>query len=88
MNESDKIDIEKTYTGPVIDIAIRIGVIGLLIVLSFVILRPFITPVVWGAILAIALFPACRRLSSLLRDRIKLASAIIAAPPSWRQVMV
>ena len=58
MNEPEKIALEKAYTGPAIDIAIRIGVIALLIALCFKILRPFITPVVWGTILAIALYPA------------------------------
>jgi len=79
MNEPDKITREKAYTGPAIEIAIRIGVIALLIALCFNILRPFISPVVWGIILAIALFPACRRLSGVLNGRVKLAAAIITA---------
>ena len=66
MNDPDKIAREKAITGPAIDIAIRIGVIALLIALCFNILRPFISPVIWGTILAIALFPACRSLSSVL----------------------
>jgi predicted PurR-regulated permease PerM len=77
MNEADKIAREKTYLGPAIDIAIRVGVIALLIALCFTILRPFISPVMWGIILAITLYPACIRLSSLLGGRIRLASAII-----------
>jgi len=79
MNEPDKIIQEKTYTGPAIEIAIRIGVIALLIALCFNILRPFISPVVWGIILAISLFPACRRLSAVLNGHVKLAAAIITA---------
>ena len=79
MNEADKITREKTYIGPAIDIAIRIGVIALLIALCFTILRPFIFPVMWGIILSITLYPACSRLSSLLGGRVKLASAIIAS---------
>ena len=79
MNEPGKITGEKAYTGQAIDIAIRIGVIALLIALCFNILRPFISPVVWGIILAIALYPACRRLSDVLNGRVKLAVAIITA---------
>ncbi len=79
MSDPDKIAREKAITGPAIDIAIRIGVIALLIALCFNILRPFISPVIWGTILAIALFPACRSLSCELGGRIKLASAIITA---------
>ena len=77
MKKADKITQEKAYMGPAIDIAIRIGVIALLIALCFKILRPFISPVMWGIILAITLYPACRRLSGVLGGRVKLASAII-----------
>ncbi|UCE83991.1 MAG: AI-2E family transporter [Deltaproteobacteria bacterium] len=77
MSEPDKITQEKAYTGPAIDIAIRIGLIALLIALCFQILRPFISLVIWAIILAIAFFPLCRRLSGVLGGRIKLAAAII-----------
>ncbi len=77
MNEPDQIARQNSYTKSVIDIAIRIGVIALLIVLCFTILKPFISPVIWGTILAIAIFPACRKLSQVLGGRIRLASAII-----------
>ena len=70
---------EKAITGPVIDIAIRLGVIALLLAICFKILSPFISPVIWGTILAIAMYPVCRRLSSILGGRVKLASAIITA---------
>ena len=77
MTEPDKVAQERKYTGPAIDIAIRIGVIALLIVLCFQILRPFISLVIWGAILAIAFYPVCRRLRNVLGGRGKLAAAII-----------
>ena len=77
MTDPDKIAQEKKYTGPAIDIAIRIGVIALLIVLCFQILRPFISLVIWGAILAIAFYPVCKRLSTVLGGRVKVAAAIM-----------
>jgi predicted PurR-regulated permease PerM len=43
----------------------------------FQILRPFITPVIWGAIIAIAFYPALKKLSDLLGNRIKIAASII-----------
>jgi predicted PurR-regulated permease PerM len=79
MNEPDETTREKKHTAPAIDIAIRIGVITLVIALCFAILRPFISPVMWGIILAITLFPACKKLSGILGDRVKLASTIISA---------
>ena len=79
MNEPDETTREKAHTTPAIDIAIRIGVIALVIALCFAILRPFISPVMWGIILAITLFPACKKLSGILGDRVKLASTLISA---------
>ncbi|MGD9134841.1 MAG: hypothetical protein PVF78_14395, partial [Desulfobacterales bacterium] len=79
MSEPNETTREKAHTAPAIDIAIRIGVIALVLVMCFTILKPFISPVMWGIILAITLFPACRRLSGVLGDRIKLASIIISA---------
>jgi predicted PurR-regulated permease PerM len=77
MNQPDKMTQEKSYMELAIDIAIRIGVLALLIAWCFQILRPFITPVIWGTIIAIALYPVCRKLSSLLGNRIKVAAAIM-----------
>ncbi|MGD8371621.1 MAG: AI-2E family transporter [Syntrophobacterales bacterium] len=77
MNEPDRVTQEKSSTGPAIDIAIRIGLIALLIALCFQILRPFISLVIWATILAIAFFPLCRGLSGVLGGRVKLAAIII-----------
>ena len=77
MNQPDKLTQEKSYMELAIDIAIRIGVLALLIAWCFQILRPFITPVIWGTIIAIALYPVCRKLSNLLGNRIKVAASIM-----------
>lgn len=60
-----------------IDIAIRIGVLALLIAWCFQILRPFITLVIWGAIIAISFYPICKKLSDFLGNRIKMAASIM-----------
>ena len=77
MNQPDKMTQEKSYMGLAIDIAIRIGVLSLMIAWCFQILRPFITPVIWGAIIAIAFYPALKKLSDLLGGRIKIAASIM-----------
>jgi predicted PurR-regulated permease PerM len=77
MNQPDKMTQEKPYMELAIDIAIRIGVLALLIAWCFQILRPFITPVIWGTVIAIAFYPACRKLRDLLGGRIKVAAAIL-----------
>ena len=60
-----------------IDIAIRIGVLALLVAWCFQILRPFITPVIWGTIIAIAFYPVCKKLRNLLGGRIRIAASIM-----------
>jgi predicted PurR-regulated permease PerM len=77
MNQPDKMIQEKSYMKLAIDIAIRIGVLSLLIAWCFQILRPFITPVIWGTIIAIAFYPACKKLRDLLGGRIKMAASIL-----------
>ena len=61
----------------VIDLAIRLLVLGLLSAWCFVLLRPFIDIVLWAAILAIALFPIFLWLKARLGGRAKLAVTII-----------
>ena len=77
MNQTDKMTQEKSYMELATDIAIRIGVLALLIAWCFQILRPFITIVIWGAIIAIAFYPVCKKLRDLLGGRIKLAASIM-----------
>jgi len=58
-------------------IALRIGFIALLLVWSFQIIKPFILTVLWGIIIAVAIYPIFLKLSVVLGNREKLASAII-----------
>jgi len=57
--------------------ALRIGFIALLLVWSFEIIKPFVLPVLWGIIIAVAIYPLFTKLSSILGGRKKLASVII-----------
>ena len=57
--------------------ALRIGFIALLLVWSFEIVKPFILPILWGIIIAVALFPMHKKLTSLLGDRKRVSSVII-----------
>lgn len=61
-----------------IDVALRLGFIGLLFAMSFLILKPFLAPVVWGVIIAVAVYPLHQRLTSALRGKAKLSAVIIA----------
>ena len=61
-----------------IEITLRVGFIGLLFALSFLILRPFLAPVIWGLIIAVAVYPLHQRLTTIFRGRTKLSAIVIA----------
>ena len=60
-----------------VEAAIRIGVLALLTLWTFQIVGPFISPVVWGVIIAIAVFPAYQGLTNRLGGRRKLTAALL-----------
>ncbi|HHP7233640.1 MAG TPA: hypothetical protein ACFCUC_03340, partial [Desulfobacterales bacterium] len=59
------------------DIAIRLAVLAVLIGWCFQILRPFISPVIWGVIIAIAVYPMYQKLNTKLGERRKFTAAIM-----------
>jgi len=68
----------KSHVAPAIEIAIKIGVLTLLIGWCFLILKPFISLLVWGIIIAVAIYPLHIRLMAILGNRPKLAAAIMS----------
>lgn len=52
-----------------VEIAIRIGLIALLVSWCFLIIRPFIDVVMWGVVIAVSLYPLFRFLSRRLGER-------------------
>jgi predicted PurR-regulated permease PerM len=75
----------------VINLAVRLGLLAFLVYWSFILVRPFVPILAWGAVLAVALYPAFDWLSSHLGGRPKLAAtivtglclAIIIGPVAW-----
>ncbi|MGK7898866.1 MAG: AI-2E family transporter [Xenococcus sp. (in: cyanobacteria)] len=61
----------------VIDLVIRIFVLGLIAAWCFILIRPFIALVLWASILSIALYPFFLWLKKLLGGRSKLAVTVI-----------
>jgi predicted PurR-regulated permease PerM len=61
----------------IINLAIQLLVLGLLLTWCFKILAPFISLVIWGVVLAIALYPLQQKLKKLLKQRGTLAAVII-----------
>lgn len=60
-----------------IQLAIRVGLLALLIYWSFVLIRPFVPIMAWSVVLAVALYPIFIWLSGLLGGRPNTASAIL-----------
>ncbi len=61
-----------------LEAAIRIAVVGALVIWTYHIVKPFLMPVIWGAIIAIAVYPFAERLADLMGGRRKLVAALFA----------
>jgi len=57
--------------------AIRIGFIALLLVWSFLIVKPFIMLVLWGLIIAVAVYPIHQKITEKLGGKSKLSAGLI-----------
>jgi len=62
-----------------IEIAIKVGLIAMVIYLSYLIAKPFIAIVVWGIIIAVAISPLVNILEKRLGNRKKIIIAITVA---------
>jgi predicted PurR-regulated permease PerM len=62
--------------GQVFEVIIRLGLVFLLLFYGLQIVSPFLHPLMWGAILAVALYPAFERLVSALGGRSHLAGGL------------
>jgi predicted PurR-regulated permease PerM len=59
-----------------LEVSINVGLFILLAAVCFLILRPFLPLVLWGIIIAIAVYPGYRRVQNLLGGRRTLASVV------------
>jgi predicted PurR-regulated permease PerM len=69
---SDRVAINRT-----VEAVIRIGVIAGLIGWCFVIARPFLLPIIWGAIIAVTVFHGYERLEVAVGGRRVLAAVLV-----------
>jgi len=60
-----------------IEASLKIGIIALILIISFLIFKPFIVLVAWGAILGMAFYPLEKKLSKLFNGKNALASTIL-----------
>jgi predicted PurR-regulated permease PerM len=73
------------------ELTIRLGLLGLLLYWSFVLVRPFITIAIWSVVLTVALYPIYDWMVDRLGGRRRLAAAtltiinlaIVVGPATW-----
>ena len=75
MNNSSERDSSNT-TSIMIEVTIRLTLLLLLATWCFMIISPFILPIMWGVIIAVAIFPLFAKLKSVLGGRNKLAATV------------
>jgi len=74
MNDSNLTASDKAFLHRSLEATIRIGLLLIITVWCFKIVEPFIIPLIWGIIIAIAAYPLYSRLRTALGDRHKLAA--------------
>jgi len=72
-------DEDRRFISRAIEAAVRIGALAILLVWCFSIAEPFLVPIVWGVIVAVATYPAYRWLESRLGGRRVLAAVLFTA---------
>jgi predicted PurR-regulated permease PerM len=68
---------DKLFVRNMVESALRIGLIFLLLAGTYDIIRPFVIPMVWGGIIAIAAFPLVRHIEGWLGGRRGLAATLL-----------
>ena len=65
------------FTKNAMEAAIRIGFVVLWVGWCFQILRPFVIPIIWGIIIAVAIYPIYGYLRTLLKDSTRVAAILV-----------
>ncbi len=77
MNISPSPSEDQQFQARTLEAAIHIGLVGLLLLWTYNIVKPFILPVLWGAIIAVAIYPVFWKLQKLLGNREKLSATLL-----------
>ena len=76
-NNDNGTGFDRLFVRNMMESALRIGLVFILLILSYDIIKPFLIPLVWGGIIAIAAFPLTRWLEQRIGGRRGLASTLI-----------
>jgi predicted PurR-regulated permease PerM len=77
MNNSSWSEDDAIFQTRVLESAIRISLLALLVLWCFNIIKPFILPVLWGAIMAVAIYPLFVKAYTAFGGRQKLTATLI-----------
>jgi len=77
MSNSSRTKEDKLFQERALDAAIRISLLAFLVLWCFNIIRPFIMPILWGAIMAVAIYPLYVKAHHKLGGREKLTATLI-----------
>lgn len=73
MTTPNEIYLKNEFSNNAVDAAIRITLIALLTYWCFLIFKPFLIPVLWAIIIAVAIFPLFQKFEALFGEQKKLA---------------
>ncbi|MAT92987.1 MAG: AI-2E family transporter [Halioglobus sp.] len=76
-NEDPKASYDPLFVRNMIESFLRIGLLAILLFWSYDVIRPFMVPLAWGAIIAMAAFPLVKWLEPKLGGRRGLASTLV-----------
>lgn len=77
MNSSQLTTNDRLFLQNAVEAAIRIGLVAILVFWCYAIVKPFVTPIIWGIIIAVAINPLYQRLNAMLGERRTLAAFLI-----------
>lgn len=66
----------KVFTKNVIETAIKLSILGTMVLWTFLLIKPFMIPVIWGIILAVATEPFIRKFAAMIGGRRSLAAVL------------
>src|SRR6187399_396351 len=69
---------DQVFVRRAVEAIIRIGVLAWIVMWCYRIAEPFLIPILWGAVIAVAIYPAYVRVEALLGGRRKLTAVLFA----------
>ncbi len=76
MSDSHSVSVQRAFVANALEAAVRIGLVALLAAWCLMIIRPFVEPMTWAIIIAVAVYPLYLHLANSLQGRTKLAATL------------